>query len=225
MLNNAFSIDGFLCKESGGGEHGKTSVLKFLGGHDLEFLLVLRLEAERVESEVTGCVFSPHETGLVDGDLTGRHEGSLGTSCLKTGNGNGKGEPERGRDLEEVGDGGSLDGGIPEEGCSLNLLTNEEAKDGEHGNTSVSDLGLTVSLHGGLIGLVGKSERIKESDRIKNSWKIKNIEGLGNSFSLLGSETESGEGGSSSKEGESGNDLHDVFVFFLFLFYFEFVSK
>lgn len=48
------SVGQFLGDHTGGSQHGKTSVLKFLGGQGGEFLGIGGLQAEGVESDVSG---------------------------------------------------------------------------------------------------------------------------------------------------------------------------
>jgi hypothetical protein len=64
-----------------------------------------------------------------------------------------------------VGDGGSLDGRVEEEGRSFDLLANKESKHGQHTNTAMSELGLTVTLEGILVSLGSESKRIEETNR------------------------------------------------------------
>ena len=54
--------------------------------------------------------------------------------------------PERPRDLSEVLDSGAGDLRVEEERRALDLLPDEEADKGEHGDTAVGELGLTVPL-------------------------------------------------------------------------------
>jgi hypothetical protein len=82
--------------------------------------------------------------------------------------------------LGKVADGRAGDLRVEKEGRSLNLLADKEPNSGEHSNTAVSHFGLTVSLHGGLIGLFGKAKRVKEANRGKNTGKFlsyKSVEG------------------------------------------------
>ncbi len=100
--------------------------------------------------------------------------------------------------------------GVEEEGRSLNLLSNEEANSGKHGNTSVGQLGFTVTLHGSLVGLLGESEGIEETDRGKNTRKFggdESLEGGG----LVGGLSR-GEGGGRANKSEEGSSEHH-FVF------------
>jgi hypothetical protein len=110
-----------------------------------------------------------------------------------------------------VSDGRAGDLRVEEEGRSLNLLSDEKANSGKHGNTSVGQLGLTVTHHGGLIGLLGESEWIEEANRGKNTRKFfceEDLEGGGLVGGLRGGEG----GGRAGKSEEGGSELHFVVV-------------
>ena len=78
------------------------------------------------------------------------------------------------------------------------------------GNTSVGEFGLTVSLEGVVIGLLGESERIEESNRVKSSDHGVDVrDGLGGRGSRLGSsERREGSGRSGRGDEGGGNELH-----------------
>merc|ERR1719390_124664 len=200
---------GFLAQELvDGGNHGKTSVLEFLGLKESELFRVFGLESERVEADVTGDVVGTEKSGLVDRDVLGLNPSDGGTLLLTGANGNGQEQPERNRNLGKVGDGRSRNLGIEEEGASFDGFTSEETDGGEHGNTSVGEFGLTVSLEGVFIGLFSESERIEESDGFEGTdHGVDERSNLGSRGSLLGERGESsGRTGSGDKGG--GNELH-----------------
>eukprot|EP00563_Minutocellus_polymorphus_P004713 CAMPEP_0181036520 /NCGR_PEP_ID=MMETSP1070-20121207/8903_1 /TAXON_ID=265543 /ORGANISM="Minutocellus polymorphus, Strain NH13" /LENGTH=148 /DNA_ID=CAMNT_0023114157 /DNA_START=82 /DNA_END=528 /DNA_ORIENTATION=+ len=133
VLEDALAVDGLLCEESSGGEHGKAAVLELLRLHLEELLGVLGGEAEGVEAKVTGVVFGEELSGGVNGGLRGVDPSLLGAELLGGTDGGDEGDPELRGDLGDVADGGAGDGGIEEEGAALNLLANEETDGGEHG--------------------------------------------------------------------------------------------
>lgn len=133
MLDDALSVASFLRKETSGSDHSKAAVLELLGLHLEELLGVLRGEAERIEAEVTGGVVSEELSGGVDGGLRGVNPALLGAELLGGADGGDESDPELGGDLGDVRDGRAGDGGIEEEGRSLNLLADKEADGGEHG--------------------------------------------------------------------------------------------
>ncbi len=132
MFNDSLSVNEFLGQESGGGKHGKTSVLEFLGLEKGEFLRIFGLESERVESDVTRDVVGTEKTGLVDRDVLGLNPSDGGTLLLRGTNGDGQKQPERDRDLGKVGDGRSGNLGIEKEGASFDGFTDKESDGGEH---------------------------------------------------------------------------------------------
>jgi hypothetical protein len=153
VLNDSLSVNEFLGQESSGSNHSEASVLEFLGLEDLEFLGVFGLESKRIEADVTRGVVGTEKTGLVDRDILGLDPSDGGTLLFTGTNGDGQKHPEGDRNLGKVGDGGSRNLGVEEEGASLNGLTGKETDGGEHGNTSVGELGFTVSLEGRFVGL------------------------------------------------------------------------
>ena len=132
VLNDSLSVNEFLGQESGGGKHGKTSVLEFLGLEGDEFFLVIGLESKRIESDVSRDVFVTEKSGLVNRDVLGFDPSDGGTLLLTGANGDGQKQPERNRDLGKVGDGRSRNLGIEEEGASLDGFTGKESNGGEH---------------------------------------------------------------------------------------------
>lgn len=169
VLEDSHTIGEFLGHETRGGEHGKASVLELLGLHGEEFFGVRGLEAKGVEADITRGVVDVEKTGLVKGDVLGISPADFGAGLLGSTNTNGQQSPEDRGDLGEVGDGGSSDLGVEEEGRTFNLLADEESDDGKHGNTAMGELGLTVTLEGGFVGLVGESKRIEETHGRKST--------------------------------------------------------
>jgi hypothetical protein len=213
VLDDSLAVDKLLCQETRGGEHSNTSVLQFLGLHGEHLLSIIGLQAKRVEAKVTGVVLRTEKTRLGNGDILGLHETGLGALDLGSTNGDGQDAPENGRNLGQVGDGRSTDLGIEKEGRSFDLLTNKESDDGKHGNASVGQLGLAVSLHGGFIGLLGESEGIEETDGGKGAGKLLGNEGIERS-GLVG-RLDRSEGSGRAEEGKEGRgNLHHFNVLF-----------
>jgi hypothetical protein len=75
----------------------------------------------------------------------------------------------------------------------------------------VGQFGLTVSLEGGLIGLLGESKGVEDSDRGEGTWDIINRE-LKRGGLLGGSSRGKGSGGT-DKGKEGGSELHGDDVF------------
>jgi hypothetical protein len=172
VLEDSLAINKLLCHEPSGGEHGKTAVLEFLGANRGELNGVGRLEAKGIEANVTRGVVGTEKTRLVNRGITRSNPSVLSTVELDLGNAQNKDDPERSRDLREVGDGGSLNGGIEEERRSLNLFANKESDNGQHGNASMGELSLAVTLEGVVISLRGEAKGIEESHRGEGSRKI-----------------------------------------------------
>ena len=213
VLKDSLAVACLLGEEASGGEHGEAAVLKLLGLHLEELGGVLGLEAEGVEAHVTGSVVGAEKSCLVDGSLRGGNESLVGADLLDGTDGADEGDPEGGGDLGEVGDGGSADLGVEEEGGSLDLLADEEANDGEHGDASVGELSLAVTLEGLGIGLLGESERIEESDGVEDSGEVVDVEGDDGTGGgdrsgggLVASEGAEGGGGADKKGGD--DELH-----------------
>ena len=68
--------------------------------------------------------------------------------------------PEESGDLLEVVDGGASHPGVEEEGGALDLLTDEEAEGGEHGDATVGDLDVGVALRLRLLNVVEEAEGV-----------------------------------------------------------------
>jgi hypothetical protein len=169
VLEDSHTIGAFLSHETGDGQHGETSVLELLGLHGEECLGVRGLEAKGVEADVTRGVVDVEKTGLVKRNVLGISPADFGAGLLGSTNTNGQKGPEDRGDLGEVGDGGSSDLGVEEERRTLNLLADEETDDGKHGNTAVGKLGLTVTLEGGFIGLVGEAKGVEDTHGCKGT--------------------------------------------------------
>jgi hypothetical protein len=177
VFQNAFSVDELLRHESYSGKHGKTAVLELLGLKSSELSGIGGLQAKGVEANVTRAVVGTQEAGLVNRDITRGNPSVLGTVELDLGNANGENKPEGGRHLSKVADGRSLDGSIKEERRSLDLLANEESDGGQHGDASVGELGLTVTLKGVIVGLGGKAKGVEEPNRSKGPWDGVDVKG------------------------------------------------
>ena len=132
VFKDSFSVNEFLCHESSGGNHSQASVLEFLGLHESEFLGIFGLESKGIETDVTGKVSLTQETRLVDGDVLGFDPSNGGTLLFGGSDGDGQYQPEADGNLGQMGDGGSGDLGIEEEGRSLDGFSDEEANGGEH---------------------------------------------------------------------------------------------
>ena len=217
VLEDSLSVDKLLGHEASGGQHGKTTVLKLLGLHGLQLLGVGGLEAKGVEPNVTRGVGLTEKTWLGDGDILGLYPSDFGTGLLGGANGDGQENPENWGNLGKVADGRAADLGVEQERGALDLFADEESDSGKHGNAAVGQLGLTVALHGGFVGLVSESEGIKESHRGKSTWKLlsdESVEGGG----LL--DRNRSKGGGRADEGEEGGgELHCCYcLFVLFVF-------
>jgi hypothetical protein len=178
VFQDTFAIGQLLGHETSGGEHGKTSVLEFLGLEGLQLLRIGRLETEGVKANVTGGVVGTQETGLANINITRGHPSVLGTVELDLSNANGEDAPERSRHLRKVADGGPLNGGVKEEGRSFDLLADKESNHSQHTNTAMGELGLTVTLKGVLVSLGSEAKRIEETNRGEGTWDGINRERL-----------------------------------------------
>jgi len=125
VLQDSLAIDELLGHEASSGKHGKTSVLKLLGGHDIVLLWVRRSEAKWVEANVTGTVVVTEETCLGDRDVLWVDPANFSTLSFSGTNDSQKDRPETCWNLREVSDGRSLDGGIEEEGGAFDLFADK----------------------------------------------------------------------------------------------------
>ena len=212
MLKDSLSVSKLLSQETSGGKHGKTSVLEFLSLHLEELSRVGGLKAKRIETDVSGHVVIAKKSGLADGDILGFDPANGGTLLLSGTNGNGEGDPESNGDLGQVSDGRAGNLGVEKERRSLNLLADEETDDGKHADTSVGKFSLTVTLEGGLIGLLGESEGVEKSHRGKGTGD--GVDGESQGRRLLGGSAGGEGGGRTGRESEEGGgELHfDVLV-------------
>jgi hypothetical protein len=178
VLENSLSISHLLCDESSGGKHSKTAILQFLGGKNVVFLRIRWLQVQRIKANVTRNVVRSEKTSLTDRDVLGVDPSNLSALLLGSTNANSQQGTEHRRHLGEVGDGRSLDGGIKEEGTSLNSLTNKKTEYGKHSNSAVGDLSLAITLEGARVGFGRESERIKEAHGDECSRVVCDGEGL-----------------------------------------------
>ena len=165
MLEDSLSVHGLLRQETGGGKHGKATVLKLLRYHHVQLLGIFRPQAKGIKSNIAGVVVVAKKSGLIVGGVGGVDPANLRALRLSGSNeGDDDGVPSAGH-LQEVGDGRSGDLAFEEGGDSLDCLADQESENGEHGDAAVGDLGLAVALQGLLVGLGGEAERIEESHR------------------------------------------------------------
>jgi len=216
VLDDALSVSELLCHEPGRGDHRQSSVLELLGLKERQLLGVGRLKVKRIESDVTRDVSVPEKSRLVKGDVL-RLDPSDGRSLLLGGSdADGEEHPERNGDLGEVGDGGSGNLRVEEEGGTLDGFSGEEPDGGEHGNASVGELGLAVSSEGVVVGLLGESEGIEESEGLDGTDQgVDDGGGSDDSGSwsfLLGEGREGGSGTDGSKKSGGGREFHGCVV-------------
>mmetsp|Transcript_3345 Transcript_3345/g.5145 ORF Transcript_3345/g.5145 Transcript_3345/m.5145 type:complete len:220 (+) Transcript_3345:130-789(+) len=207
MLNDSFSVNCLLCKESCCCEHSKTPVLKFLGLHDLELSIIIGHKSKRIELKITRCVVVTELTGLVNRTVSRVYPSILCALCLVCSYESNDNCPESIRYLSDVGDSRSGDLCIEQESRSLYLLSYKESNYCKHSNTSVSKLGLTVTSKGSIGCLLSKVEGIEDSHGFKCS--NNSVEGCRESRGGL---SNLGRSKSSSRCKESGdkNKLHFV---------------
>lgn len=178
MFKDTLSINKFLCHETSSGKHGKTTILQLLGLHKCELSRVFRLEAKRVKANVTRNVVGTQKTGLVNRDILWCLPSNLGTLDFGLCNSGTQEEPKDGVDLGKVSDGRSRNLAIEQDTLGLDSFANEETKSGKHGNTTMGELGLTVTLQSVLISLFAKAQGIKESNGLKSTRDVVNGEAL-----------------------------------------------
>jgi hypothetical protein len=53
VLDDSLAVNGLLCQETSGGEHGKTTVLELLRDHQVKLSGILGLQAKGIESDVS----------------------------------------------------------------------------------------------------------------------------------------------------------------------------
>ena len=157
-------VDEFLRAHTGPSKHCQSSVLEFSGLHVSESLGVGWLEAEWIESEVTGVVVvSELPQGSGPRTKVGFDPSDLCSSEFGGSDGSGEQGEGRKRDLLQlvVGRSGQTEG-------SSEGFADEVSDAGHHGNTTVHDFGLAVALD-----FVQSDSVARESDRIKVSGRRK----------------------------------------------------
>ncbi|KAL3915914.1 MAG: hypothetical protein SGILL_005422 [Bacillariaceae sp.] len=203
------SVDKLLGNHTGEAEHGKTSVLEFLGVECKEFFRVFRGKTKRVKANITReVVFVEDTSGSKDISWIGPSDKS--SVELKGANDDGKELEELwadSTDFIQVTDGRSdvLVSGLEKRVEFDRLFSDEHTKRGKHGNTSVLKLGFTVLLDG-LIVLGGVTERVESRNRVKRSWKS-----VGELVAVRGELGRDGrsEGGNRGKRKGGKEKLHD----------------
>mmetsp|Transcript_13240 Transcript_13240/g.20627 ORF Transcript_13240/g.20627 Transcript_13240/m.20627 type:complete len:227 (+) Transcript_13240:70-750(+) len=207
VLNDSLSVGQLLSDTSSSGKHSKTSVLKLLSNHLAELSIVLGLKSKRIKSNITRVVLITQKTGLIKGDILRLDPTNLSTLGFGSSNSNSEKSPELRWNLSKVGDSRSLDRGIPEERSSFDLLADKETNNSKHTDTSVLNLGLTVTTESVLVGLGSKIKRIEESSWLDDSGERFNGEdGCGRGNSLLGGEGP--ESGGTDGKGGNKSKLH-----------------
>ena len=159
VLKDSLSIDLFLHTHTGGSQHSKTSVLKFLGLHGVEVLGICWLEAS-TESNVTRVICL---TKSEERTKAGLNPSSSGTGGLGNVDGEEEWEENSSGNLGDlvVGNGVVNIHSVCDGWCGF---TNEVTKSGHHGNTSVHDFGLTETLDSIDILALGEAKRIEKSE-------------------------------------------------------------
>ena len=178
MFDDALAVDQFLRQESRGGQHGQAPVLEFLGLHQFEFVGIGGFESEGIETEVSGDVRFAEETWFIDGHVLGFDPPDLGADRFGLGDTGSEEEPEDGIDLREVGDGRTGDLPVEEERLALHSFADQETDRGQHGNATVGEFGLAVSLEGGFVGLGGKAGGVEQTDGFQGTGDVIDGEGL-----------------------------------------------
>mmetsp|Transcript_28015 Transcript_28015/g.68959 ORF Transcript_28015/g.68959 Transcript_28015/m.68959 type:complete len:214 (-) Transcript_28015:133-774(-) len=149
-----------LANHAGDGDHRNAPVVELLELLFVDLVHALSLEeAEGVEPEVAGGVVSLEQEKVRR--LEGVLPRELHARALGDDDDGGEGAPERGGDLLEVVDGGAGDVGVEEEGAALDLLADEEAERGEHGDAAVGDLHVGVALGLALVDAVEEAEDVQ----------------------------------------------------------------
>ena len=178
MFDDTLPIDQFLRQESSGGQHGQASVLEFLGLHQFEFGGIGGFESEGIETDVAWDVRFAQETGLVDGYVLGFDPPDLGADGLGLGDAGTQEEPKDGIHLGQVRDGRTGDLPVEEERLALHSFADQETDRGQHGDATVGEFGLTVSLEGGFVGLGGKAGGVEQTDGFQGTGDVIDGEGL-----------------------------------------------
>jgi len=167
------AVDQFLGDHTGPAEHGKTSVLEFLGVEFQEGFLVFRCKTKRVEADVTREVVWLQDTARAE-DITRFSPSLEGTVEFEGANDNGK-ELEKlradGADFIQVTDGRAdiLVVGLEERVELDGFLSDEHTKSSKHGDTPVLKLGFTVLLHGVEVRVGSVAKGIEVRNRVDAS--------------------------------------------------------
>ena len=146
VLQDALAVHGLLRQEPSRREHRKPSVLQLLSDHDVQLLLVIRLQAERIEADVAWVVIVPQQSWLIVRSVRRIHPADLRALRLsRADERDDQGIPSV-RHLREVRDGRTRDLRVEQERAALHGLANEETNDGEHGHAAVRHFCLAVCL-------------------------------------------------------------------------------
>ena len=148
--------DELLGDDSGGADHGESSVVQLLGAHLIEGGGVGGLQVERIKAKVTVDVgvLKVGDTSVSGVGLIGALPADDDVLTLHQGDGEEDDLPEVGEDgvgLLELVDGGAHD--LPVEEW-VEVLPHEHAEEGEHAHATVLELCLADLLHfsRGLVG-------------------------------------------------------------------------
>mmetsp|Transcript_9270 Transcript_9270/g.18671 ORF Transcript_9270/g.18671 Transcript_9270/m.18671 type:complete len:236 (-) Transcript_9270:141-848(-) len=208
VFEDTLAVDQFLRQETGGGQHGQTSVLEFLGLHQFEFGRVGGLESEGIKTEVSGNVRFTQKTGLVKGGVLGFDPTNFGTNGFGLGDTGTQKEPKDRVDLGQVGNGRAGNLSVEEDRLTFDGFPDQETYGGKHGHTSVGEFGLTVTLQGWFVGLGGKTGRVEQTNGVQSTGDGVNGESrlgsLGGGF-LRGKSVKGG-----SRRGEEGNGSSEL---------------
>ena len=149
------------------------STSHLLGLHLLELLRILRAEAEGVKVDVPRDVVGAEGELVLALEVGGGHPSNLSAVDLRDSNGEDEDLPEGLGNLGEVVDGRSRNLGVEKEGGTLDLLTDEEANEGKHGNATVGQLGLTETADLVVIGTLKEVEGVckgREQRGVRKGW-------------------------------------------------------
>ena len=208
------TVDELLGDHAGDGDHGDAAVVDLLELHVVEPLGILTLgQAEGVEGVVSGGVVGLEEEELV------RVEGVLPRLLDAVGlDGEDEGAekaPEESGDLLEVVDGRAGDVGVEEEGGALDLLADEEAERGEHGDAAVGDLDVSVALSLAGLDAVEEAEGVEslgERGAAGDGASLDSLLDVG--VLLAGLDLDGASGGRLGDDVEGADAGHDVCVCF-----------
>mmetsp|Transcript_60051 Transcript_60051/g.168319 ORF Transcript_60051/g.168319 Transcript_60051/m.168319 type:complete len:218 (+) Transcript_60051:146-799(+) len=176
VFEDSLSVNKLLGHETGCGKHGKTTVLKLLRLKGEELLSIVRLQAKGIKSKISRDIAVTKKTRLGNRYVLGFDPSDGGSLLFGGSDGRDQKGPEKRRDLSKVSDGRTRHLGIEKERRSFDLLSDEETDDSKHGNTTVGQFSLPVTLEGGRIGLLGESKRVEDSDRGESTGNVINGE-------------------------------------------------